>query len=168
MSALDASPRTKPSNYPEPFRSMMAGRIKRPLSELFGITNFGVNITVVPPGAVSALRHAHTKQDEFVYVVSGALILHTEEGETELTTGMCAGFNAGSGNAHRLLNKSEEEAVYLEIGDRTPGDSVAYPDDDLVAQLRVMRVRFQLIGKVLALRKARVRSPILQNQAKLN
>lgn len=135
VSALDASPRTKPSNYPEPFRSMMAGRIKRPLSELFGITNFGVNITVVPPGAVSALRHAHTRQDEFVYVVSGALILHTEEGETKLTTGMCAGFNAGSGNAHRLLNKSEEEAVYLEIGDRTPGDSVAYPDDDLVAQL---------------------------------
>ena len=104
--ALDASPRTKPSNYPEPFRSMMAGRIKRPLADLFGIKNFGVNITVVPPGSVSALRHAHTKQDEFVYVVSGSLILHTDLGETELTSGMCAGFSAGSGDAHSLLNSA--------------------------------------------------------------
>lgn len=114
---------------------MMAARVKRPLAELFGITNFGVNITVIAPGAVSALRHAHSRQDEFVYVVSGTLILHTDEGETELTSGMCAGFSAGSGNAHRLLNKSKKDAVYLEIGDRTPGDSVTYPDEDLVAQL---------------------------------
>jgi uncharacterized cupin superfamily protein len=112
---------------------MMGGRIKRPLSDLFGLKNFGVNITVVPPGSVSALRHAHAKQDEFVYVVSGHLILHTDQGETELTSGMCAGFSAGSGDAHRLLNRSETDAVYLEIGDRTPGDSVMYPDDDLVA-----------------------------------
>jgi uncharacterized cupin superfamily protein len=113
----------------------MAGRIKRPLANLFGIRNFGVNITVVPPGSVSALRHAHSKQDEFVYVVWGNLILHTDQGETELSSGMCAGFSGGSGDAHRLLNKSEKDAVYLEIGDRTPGDSVTYPDDDLVAQL---------------------------------
>lgn len=84
----------------------MAGRIKLPLGDLFGIKNFGVNITVVPPGSVSALRHAHTKQDEFVYVVSGSLILHTDLGETELTSGMCAGFSAGSGDAHRLLNSA--------------------------------------------------------------
>ena len=103
--ALDASPRTKPSNYPEPFRSMMAGRMKLPLGDLFGLKNFGVNITVVPPGSVSALRHAHTKQDEFVYVVSGSLILHTDLGETELTSGM-AGFSAGTGYAHRLLNSA--------------------------------------------------------------
>ena len=114
---------------------MMAGRTKRPLADLFGIKNFGVNITVVPPGSVSALRHAHSMQDEFVYVVSGSLILHTDQGETELTSGMCAGFSAGSEDAHRLLNKSENNAVYLEIGDRTTGDSVTYPDDDLVAQL---------------------------------
>jgi uncharacterized cupin superfamily protein len=136
LSALNASPRTKPSNYPEPFRSMMAGRIKRPLGDLFGITNFGVNITVVPPGSVSALRHSHSKQDEFVFVVSGNLILHTDKGETELTPGMCAGFRAGSTDAHRLLNRSDKEAVYLEVGDRTPGDSVAYPDDDLIARLK--------------------------------
>jgi len=133
--ALDASPRTKPSIYPEPFRSMTAGRIKRPLADIFGIRNFGVNVTVVPPVSVSALRHAHSKQDEFVYVVSGNLILHTDKGETELSSGMCAGFSAGSGDAHRLLNNSEKDAVYLEIGDRTQGDSVTFPDDDLVAQL---------------------------------
>ena len=112
----------------------MAGRIKRPLGDLFGLTRFGVNITVVPPGALSALRHAHTTQDEFVYVLSGTLILHSDEGETELRSGMCAGFRAGSGNAHRLINRSTSEAVYLEVGDRTPGDSVIYPDDDLVAK----------------------------------
>jgi uncharacterized cupin superfamily protein len=133
--ALDAAPRTKSSNYPEPFRSMMSGRIKRSLGDLFGLTNFGVNITTVPPGAVSALRHPHSKQDEFVYVVSGTLTLHTGEGQTELSAGMCTGFKAGSGNAHRLLNHSQEEAVYLEIGDRTPGDTVTYPDDDLMALL---------------------------------
>ena len=114
---------------------MMAGRIKRPLGDLFGLTRFGVNMTVVPPGALSALRHAHTTQDEFVYVLSGTLILHSDEGETELRSGMCAGFRAGSGNAHRLINRSTSEAVYLEVGDRTPGDSVIYPDDDLVAKM---------------------------------
>jgi len=132
--ALDAPPRTKPSNYPEPFRSMMDGRVKRPLGDLFGLTNFGVNITVVPPGAVSALRHSHSKQDEFVFVVSGTLILQTDNEESELSSGMCSGFKAGTGNAHRLVNRSATEAVYLEVGDRTPGDAVVYPDDDLVAQ----------------------------------
>jgi uncharacterized cupin superfamily protein len=133
--ALDAPQRTKPSNYPEPFKSIMSGRVKRPLGDLFGLSNFGVNITVVPPGSVSALRHAHTKQDEFVYVVSGALILHTDEGTTPMTAGMCAGFRAGSGNAHYLVNNGSEAAVYLEVGDRTPGDTVEYPDDDLAAKL---------------------------------
>jgi uncharacterized cupin superfamily protein len=103
--ALDASPRVKPSNYPVPFRSLMAGRVKRSLGDLFGLTNFGVNITTVEPGAVSALRHSHSKQDEFVCVVSGTLILHADEGETELSSGMCSGFKAGSKTAHRLLNR---------------------------------------------------------------
>jgi uncharacterized cupin superfamily protein len=141
--ALEAAPRTKPSNYPEPFRSMMGGRIKRPLGDLFGLANFGANLTVVPPGSVSALRHAHSRQDEFVYVVSGTLVLHTDEGETELRAGMCAGFKAGSGNAHRLLNRSAVEAVYLEVGDRSAGDTVAYPDDDLVAELHEGVWRFR-------------------------
>ena len=132
--ALETAPRSKPSNYPDPFRSMVTGRVKRPLGDLFGLTNFGVNITTLPPGTISALRHAHTKQDEFVYVVSGCLVLLTDEGRTELSAGMCAGFKAGSGNAHQLRNESTADAVYLEVGDRTPGDEVSYPDDDLVAR----------------------------------
>jgi uncharacterized cupin superfamily protein len=132
--AHEAAPRTKPSNYPEPFRSMMNGRVKRPLGDFFGLTNFGVNLTAVPPGAVSALRHAHSKQDEFIYVVSGKLVLHSDDGRAELSAGMCVGFKAGAGNAHRLLNESSSEAVYLDVGDRTAGDEVSYPDDDLVAR----------------------------------
>ncbi len=134
ITALEAPPRTKPSNYPEPFRSMMTGRVKRPLGDLFGLTHFGVNLTVLPPGAVSALRHAHTVQDEFIYVVAGSPTLYTDEGPTVLHAGMCAGFKAGTGNAHRLVNESAQEVIYLEVGDRVPGDAAHYPDEDLVAQ----------------------------------
>jgi len=140
--AAAAPVRSKPSNYPEPFASLMAGRVKRPLGELFGLTNFGVNLVSLPPGAVSALRHAHTRQDEFVYVLTGRPTLHTDEGRTVLAPGMCAGFRAGSGNGHRLLNETDEEAVYLEVGDRTPGDAASYPDDDLAAEYVDGRWRF--------------------------
>lgn len=133
--AADAPARMKPSNYPEPFAARMAGRIKRPLGELFGLTNFGVNLTTLLPGAVSALRHAHTRQDEFIYVVSGRPTLYTDEGATRLGPGMCAGFKADTGNAHCLVNETEEAVTYLEIGDRTPGDEATYPDDDLMASL---------------------------------
>lgn len=125
--------RTRPSNYPEPFASRMAGREKRPLGEAFGLTNFGVNMTTLTPGAMSALRHSHSKQDEFVYVLSGEVVLITEEGETRLTRGMCAGFPAG-GSAHHLVNKGLVDVIYLEIGDRTKGDAVSYPDDDIKAE----------------------------------
>src|SRR3712207_9517630 len=80
--AAEAPPRTKPSNYPEPFASRMAGREKRPLGDLFGLTNYGVNLTRLEPGAVSALRHAHSKQDEFVYILEGHPTLITDAGET--------------------------------------------------------------------------------------
>lgn len=133
IAAEDAAPRTKPSNYPEPFASRMAGRLKRPLGDLFGLTNFGVNLTHLAPGGTSALRHAHTRQDEFVYILRGHPTLHTDEGMTRLFPGMCAGFRAGTGNGHRLLNETAEEVVYLEIGDRVPGDECHYPDDDLLA-----------------------------------
>jgi uncharacterized cupin superfamily protein len=132
--AADAPLRAKRSNYPEPFATRMEGRQKRPLGDLFGLTNFGVNLTRLLPGASSALRHAHSKQDELVYILQGRPLLHTDEGLTELGPGMCAGFRAGSGNAHRLVNHSQEDVLYLEIGDRTPGDSATYPDDDLRAQ----------------------------------
>jgi uncharacterized cupin superfamily protein len=133
--ATDAPARTKRSNYPEPFASRMSGRQKHPLGDLFGLTNFGVNLTRLAPGAVSALRHAHTVQDEFVYILKGRPTLHTDEGHTLLAPGMCAGFKAGTGNGHCLINNTDEEIVYLEVGDRTLGDEGMYPDDDLRAQL---------------------------------
>jgi uncharacterized cupin superfamily protein len=133
--AAQAPLRSKPSNYPEPFAARMAGREKRLLGDLFGLKNFGVNLTTLPPGSVSALRHAHTRQDEFVYVVSGTAVLVTDAGETVMTAGMCAGFPAGTGDGHQLVNRGPQPVVYLEVGDRTPGDSASYPDDDLQARL---------------------------------
>ncbi|CAG0975437.1 hypothetical protein RHDC4_01554 [Rhodocyclaceae bacterium] len=133
--ALDAPLRTRPSLYPEPFASRMAGRDKRPLGEVFGLANFGVNLTRILPGGSSALRHAHATQDEFIYVLSGHPTLITDRGETELAPGMCAGFRAGSGDGHQIVNRGREEVLYLEVGDRSPGDSVVYPDDDLLAIL---------------------------------
>jgi uncharacterized cupin superfamily protein len=133
--AAEVPARTKPSVYPEPFASRMVGREKRPLGDLFGLTNFGVNLTRLAPNSVSALRHAHTRQDEFVYILQGRPTLHTDEGRTQLCPGMCAGFKAGTGNGHRLTNETTEEVVYLEVGDRTPGDEGSYPDDDLKALL---------------------------------
>lgn len=135
LPALDAPLRSKPSNYPEPFASRMAGRAKRPLGDLFGLTNFGVNLTTLRPGAVSALRHAHTRQDEFVYVLQGRPTLVTDAGRTPLAPGMCAGFAAGTGDGHQLVNETDEDVLYLEVGDRTPGDAATYPDDDLQARL---------------------------------
>jgi uncharacterized cupin superfamily protein len=129
--AAAVPPRAKLSNYPEPFFSRMAGRDKRPLGDLFGLVNFGVNLTRLKPGGSSSIRHAHTKQDEFVYILEGEPTLISDAGRTELKAGMCAGFKAGSGDAHHLINETESEVVYLEIGDRTDGDAVTYPDDDL-------------------------------------
>jgi uncharacterized cupin superfamily protein len=135
LRAAEAAPRIKPSNYPEPFASRMAGREKRPLGELFGLSNFGVNLTRLAPGAVSALRHAHSMQDEFVYILRGRPVLRTDAGETQLSPGMCAGFRAGSGNGHHLVNRTAEDVIYLEVGDRGGGDAVIYPDDDIQAVL---------------------------------
>ncbi|MBY0271007.1 MAG: cupin domain-containing protein [Burkholderiales bacterium] len=133
--AAEAPPKAKQTNYPEPFASRVAGRRKHPLGDLFGLKNFGVNLTHLAPGAVSALRHAHTAQDEFIYILQGAPLLITDAGETPLEPGMCAGFRAGSGNAHHLVNRGDAAVVYLEIGDRSAGDRATYPDDDLQAQM---------------------------------
>jgi uncharacterized cupin superfamily protein len=131
LRAAEAPQRPFRTNYPEPFASRMAGRDKRSLGDLFGLTNFGVNITRLAPGGASALRHAHTKQDEFIYILEGRPTLLTDAGRTPLKPGMCAGFKAGTDDAHCLMNETGEEVVYLEIGDRTAGDAVDYPDDDL-------------------------------------
>jgi uncharacterized cupin superfamily protein len=109
------------------------GREKRQLGDYFGLNNFGVNLTHLAPNAASALRHAHSKQDEFIYILKGFPTLRTDEGPVRLSPGMCAGMRAGTGRAYNLTNETAEEVVYLEIGDRTPGDEVSYPDDDLQA-----------------------------------
>ncbi|MFO1496658.1 MAG: cupin domain-containing protein [Lysobacterales bacterium] len=132
--AAQVPARARKSIYPEPFASRMQGREKRVLGDLFGLQNFGVNLTRIEPGGCSALRHAHARQDEFIYVLEGHPTLLTNAGATALAPGMCAGFRAGSGDAHQLINESDQVAVYLEIGDRTPGDQVSYPDDDLRAE----------------------------------
>jgi len=131
--AAEAPARSKRTNYPEPFASRMVGREKRPLGDLFGLRNFGVNLTRLAPAGISSLRHAHTRQDEFVYILQGRPTLHTDDGRAQLEPGMCAGFKAGTGNGHHLVNETAEDVVYLEIGDRTPGDQATYPDDDLQA-----------------------------------
>lgn len=130
--ASDAPTRMKPSSYPEPFATRMSGRIKSPLGDLFGLENFGVNQTRLTPGGESALLHRHTKQDEFIYILEGHPTLVTDEGEVDMKPGMCAGFPA-AGIAHQLVNRSDDDVVYLEIGDRTKGDEGSYPNDDLKA-----------------------------------
>lgn len=132
INALELPPRVKPSNYPEPFASRMTGRIKRQLGDAFGLTRFGVNLTILRPGSESALLHRHSHQQEFVYVLSGEPTLRTEHGEFLLKPGMCAGFTP-SGCAHQLVNKSGEDVHYLEIGDRNSADGGSYPEDDLEA-----------------------------------
>jgi uncharacterized cupin superfamily protein len=130
--AAEAPRRARGSGYPADLATRVAGRDKRPLGDMFGLTVFGVNLTRLAPGAWSALHHRHGKQDEFIYVVDGAPTLITDAGETQLAPGMCAGFVAG-GSAHHLENRSGADVLILEIGDRGVGDSVLYPDDDLAA-----------------------------------
>ncbi|WP_338760762.1 cupin domain-containing protein [Massilia sp. METH4] len=130
--AQDAPPRSKPSLMPSPFAEMTAGRVKQPLGDIFGLKNFGVNRCTLAPGSISALLHRHTTQDEFIYLLAGEAVLVTDDGEMVLEPGMCAGFPAG-GRAHRLENRSSAEVVFLEIGDRSPGDTAVYPRDDVAA-----------------------------------
>ena len=133
--AKTAPLRTKPSNYPELFASRMAGREKRPLGDIFGLANFAVNLTTLAPGAVSSLRHMHSKQNEFIYILENNPTLISNVGQTPLAPVMCAGFKAANGAAHHLINQTNEPTTHLEIGDRNAGDTGTYPDDDIVAIL---------------------------------
>ena len=130
ISAEEAPPRQKASNYPEPYFSRMLKRQKRPLGDLFGLKNFGVNLTRLAPGGESALMHSHSTQDEMIFVLQGNPTLVTESGETRLEPGMCAGFPA-QGEAHHVVNRTGRSVVMLEIGDRSAGDEARYPADDL-------------------------------------
>lgn len=121
--------------YPEPFAAQVKGRLKRKLGDNFGLTQFGVNLTHLLPDAVSALAHCHSRQDEFILILVGTPTLVVGEEEFTLSPGDCYGFKAGTGIAHQLVNRSQALVTYLEIGDRTVGDEVEYPNDDLqVAQ----------------------------------
>jgi uncharacterized cupin superfamily protein len=132
--ALD--PATVPANrgsaYPPPFDRLVATRERRRLGDALGLTNFGVNLLRVPPGCASSQRHWHTRQDEFVYVLAGEVVLVTDGGEQTLSAGMAAGFPAGTGDGHHLVNRSDRDALLLEVGDRMPGDEVDYADIDMM------------------------------------
>jgi len=117
--------------YPPPHDEKVAGRSKRRLGDAAGLTQFGVNLTTLKPGAVSSLRHWHDNQDEFVYLLEGELTLIENDGETTLRPGDAAGFKAGVANGHHLVNRSDRDAVYLEIGTRTPRERVQFSDVDL-------------------------------------
>ncbi|MGB8700857.1 MAG: cupin domain-containing protein [Thermosynechococcaceae cyanobacterium] len=127
-------PKRTTTVYPEPFKPRVAGRIKQALGNAAGLKNFGVNLVTLEPGSCSALRHWHTLQDEFVYIIEGEVSLVTDAGTQILTPGMMAGFPAGEANGHHLVNTSNARVIYLEVGDRTPNDQATYPDDDLLAK----------------------------------
>src|ERR1700758_5051383 len=113
IEAVAVPPTRATRGSPEPCATRVAGRERRVLGDVFGLTNFGVNLTRLPPGGMSALRHTHMREDEFIYIVEGEPVLVTNAGETPLRPGMCAGFQAGSGDAHHLINRSGREVVYL-------------------------------------------------------
>ena len=121
------------SLYPPQFQHVVKGRLKRRLSPELGLTNFGVNLTTLQPGAASTLRHWHEAQDEFIYVVSGQLTLVTDAGKQVLGPGMCAGFPKGKPDGHHLINETGEPASFLEVGDRTQPDKGHYADVDMAA-----------------------------------
>jgi uncharacterized cupin superfamily protein len=134
LPALDPEqvPQVRGSGYPEPFRSRMGDRVKRRLGDACGLTRFGVNLVTLGADGQSALRHWHTLEDEFIYVLSGEVALVTDAGEQRLSAGMCAGYPAGARDAHHLINRGGVPATYLEIGNRIDGDNAFYPDDDLM------------------------------------
>lgn len=129
---LSSVPVESGTNYPDEFKAVVAGRSRQRVGNAAGLKNFGVNLTTLTPGSQSALRHWHSAQDEFIYVVSGELVLITDEGEQTLHPGDMAGFVAGEANGHHLVNRTEQPAMYLEVGDRSTPDRAEYPDQDLL------------------------------------
>ncbi len=134
-------PEDNSSGYPEPFREAQRKRHNRRLGNHAGLKNFGVNLVRVAPEGQSSARHAHSKQDEFVYVLEGELVLVTDAGRETVGPGTCIGFPAGTGDGHHFLNLTQRDAVFLVIGDRTAGDDVTYPDIDLVLKTGADGVR---------------------------
>ena len=130
ITAASVKPR-RGSSYPPPFDAPCAGREKHALGDAFGLTDYGINQVTLPPGTASSQRHWHSAEDEFVYILAGKPTLVTDGGRTLLRPGMCAGFPAGSGDGHHLLNETDDVVSYLEVGSRRPGDDVEYSDIDM-------------------------------------
>jgi len=122
------------SLYPEPFRSRVLPREKRGLAAPLGLTQLGVNLTTLPAGKESSMRHFHTREDEFIFVLEGTVVLRTNQGEQVLTAGTCAGFPAGVRDGHQLVNRSDQPARYLEISNHDPDDEAEYAEDDLACR----------------------------------
>jgi uncharacterized cupin superfamily protein len=120
------------STYPAEFAARMGDRSKRRLGNALGLTHIGVNLVTLGPGGQSALRHWHTNEEEFVYMLEGEVVLITETGEQVLTAGMVAGYPAGKRDAHHFINRSQAPARYLEVGERNERDNAFYPDDDMM------------------------------------
>ena len=118
--------------YPPPYDRVVVGRLRKRLGNAAGLDQFGVNLTTLKPGAASALRHWHEKEDELVYILDGEVVLIEDGGETVLKAGDAAGFKASVPNGHHLVNKSNGDAVYLEIGTRSKVERAEYPDVDLL------------------------------------
>ena len=124
-------PESNATAIPPPYQRDNQNRTNRRLGDHAGLTNFGVNLTRVIPGGQSSYRHAHSRQDELVYVLEGPVTLETNAGAQVLEAGMCAGFPAGTGDAHRFVNHTDWDVLLLVVGDRTSGDEVSYPDVDM-------------------------------------
>ena len=137
LPAIDPAEVTELSTtiYPEPFKSRVAGRKRRRLGDAGGLKNFGVNLVRLGSGSESSMRHWHSKQDEFIYVLEGEVTLVTDAGRQKLRAGMAAGFPASSGDAHQLVNESDQQVLYLEVGDRSAGDAVTYTDVDMALKM---------------------------------
>jgi uncharacterized cupin superfamily protein len=127
LNPLNVAPRTGTA-YPEPYRSQVLPREKRGLGDAVGLTKIGINRTTLAPGKVSSMRHWHTQDDEFVFVLEGEVVLCTDDGEQVLRAGECAGFPAGVQQGHQLANRSSQPAVYLEVSNRDPTDTAYYTD----------------------------------------
>jgi uncharacterized cupin superfamily protein len=136
LPALDPAgmPQETRTGYPEPYKSRVAGRHRRRLGDTTGLKNFGVNLVTLDPGAESSMRHWHTVQDEFIYVLEGEVTLITDAGRQKLHPGMAAGFPGGRADGHHLINETRQPVKYLEVGDRLPGDGAAYSEADLAAK----------------------------------
>jgi uncharacterized cupin superfamily protein len=132
IAAAQIAVSTRKTIYPAAFAARVEGRSRRRLGDHFGLTNFGINLTELAPGSVSALVHHHTRQDEFIYILSGAPTLVLGDEEYPLRAGDCCGFKCGTGLGHQLANRTGSPVVFLEVGDRTAGDYAAYPKDDLM------------------------------------